>query len=710
MGRIAHTFGLAALAALAGPAAAQDEGADTLELPTLMVTALAAAEQGLTPETSTLGAKIDTPVEFIPQSISIVTQGQLQQRQPQSIDQAVAYVPGVVPSPWGMDSRFPQFLIRGFDVGTYGMFRDSLSQKAIGFSGFNVEPYTLERVEVLRGPSGVLYGETNPGGIVNAVTKRPVWERLRSGFVSYGSFDTVQAGFDVGGPLGQADALAFRLTGFYRDGETSVANSANDRALIAPAVTFEPTDETTVTILANFQRDKTSPAMYLPVAGEDYLGWVGDLPARAWDTLPEGTHFDADVDSIGYVFEHQLTDSVLLRQNFRAAEQRTDYREFYFNGMLTDDDGVVSDDMMNYADFSVKETARTVALDNQVEYAFSLGQVRNVLLLGADYYRARADSRNGWDASYAIPIVDPDFDFARPAPEIYQDGVQNIEQFGLYFHNQARITDRLLASFGLRQAWVKNTFDDNLYGGAMDDRQDDDKLVGDIGFVYELPNGLLPYASYSTGFITNVGTDFYGNMQEPTEAEQYEIGARYRPQGFDALFSAALYQITKTNVLTVDPAHAGYWVQTGEVRHRGLELEADVTLAEGLSAVASYSYIHAEITSSNDGDEGNVPAMVPEHSGAIWANYDVLGGALQGLSFGAGLRYVGSSYGDTSNARKTPARTTIDAALRYARGAIEGAVNVTNLFDKEYYAICYAGGGCTRGEERVVQAMLSFNF
>lgn len=705
MGTTGLALRLSALVALSASAAAAQE---TLELPTLMVTGLAAGEAGLVPERTSLGAKIDTPIEFIPQSVSIVTQDALQQRQPQTLEEAVAYAPGIVASPWGMDNRFSQFLIRGFDVGPYGVFRDGLGQRVIGFSGFNIEPYTLERIEVLRGPNGVLYGETNPGGIVNAVTKRPVWEPLREAFLSYGSFDTVEGGFDVGGPIGDAGTLAYRLTGFYRDGETSLENSYDDRKLIAPAVTWEPTDATSLTILANFQRDKTSPAMFLPIAGEDYPGFVGDLPDWAWDTLPDGSHFDADVDSIGYVFSHEVSDTITLQQNFRYMEQRTDYREFYFNGMLTDEDGVQSDDTMSYADFTVKETSTIVALDNRVEYAFALGQVQNTLLIGADYYRSEADSKNGYDDSYTVSILDPVFDFARPDPGIYYDGVQEVEQFGLYFHDQAQITDRLLASFGLRQTWVRNSFDDDLWGD--DSRQDDTKLTGDIGFVYELPNGVLPYASYSTGFVTNVGADFFGELQEPTEAEQYEVGARFRPLDYNALFSVALFQITKTNVLTIDPDHSGFWVQTGEVRHRGLEIEADVTLADGLSAVAAYTYIDAEITESNDGDKGNRPALAPEHAASIWANYEVQADRLEGLSFGAGVRYVGSSYGDTTNTRGVPGYTTVDAAVRYARGAIEGSVNATNLFDKDYYAICYGGGGCTRAAPRTVQAMLTARF
>lgn len=694
---VAATAGASLGMSLGTPAAAQD----TLELPTLMVEGIAAGESGLVPERTSLGAKIDTPVEFVPQSISIVTGEALEQRRPQTLEQSIAYVPGIVPSPWGMDARFSNFLIRGFDVGTYGIFRDGLGQRVIGFSGFNIEPYTLERVEVLRGPNGVLYGETNPGGIVNAITKRPTFDPLRSGFVSYGSFDTVEAGFDVGGPLGADGTLAYRLTGFYRDGATSMDNSVDDRALIAPALTWQPDDRTSFTLLTNFQRDRNTPAVYLPIAGVEYPDGPDSLPGWAWDTAPEGNHFDADIDSVGYVFDHQLTDAVEFHQNFRFMEQRTNYREIYFNGMA-------DDATMTYADFSVDETATITALDNQLEMAFDLGQVRHTLLVGLDFYRSRADSRNGYDDSYRIPVANPDFDFARPDPAVYEDGVQVIEQAGLYFHDQAQVTDRLLASFGLRQAWVRNTFNDQLYGD--DSNQRDSKLVGDVGFVYELPNGLLPYASYSTGFVTNVGSDFDGNLHKPTEAEQYEVGVRYRPQSFDALFTAALFQITKTNVLTVDPDNIGFWVQTGEVRHRGLELDADVNLTDGLSAVAAYTYIDAEITSSNDGDVGNIPALVPENAFSVWANYEVQSGTLAGVSLGGGVRYVGDSYGDTSNARETPAYTTVDAALRYTRGGIEGAINATNLFDEDYYAICYAGGGCTRGAPRTILATLTFQF
>lgn len=704
MRRLLLSTAMPAILVLAAAARAQEadpsaDGGEGIVLPTLNIDA--AADDGMVPLSSAIATKTDTPIERIPQAVSVITQESLEQRRPQNLEAAVSFAPGVVPAPWGQDARFPEFLIRGFDIGTYGVYRDGLPQKVIGFSGFAMEPWSLEGIDVLKGPNAVLYGETDPGGIVNATTKRPTFDPLRAGFLTYGPFDTWQAGIDIGGPLGEDGKLAYRLTGLTRDGETGLANSYNDRQLVAPALTWRPDDATEITVLGNWQKDKTTPALSLPVAGEDYPADAGALPDWMWHTNPNQSYYKADITSAGYLFSHEFTPAVTVRQQARVARQETDYREFYFNGMSSDTE-------MSYADFTVNETAKTAAIDTQAQIDFDVAGRPNTLLLGIDYSRMEVDTAQGLDDSYTIPIADPDVSFDRPRPAIYYDGVETVEQYGLYAHNQISLTDRLFASFGLRQTWVENRFDDHI--GSDDSSQDDQKLVWDVGATYDLDHGVTPYASYATGFVVNTGAEFDGSLFQPTEAEQYELGVRWRPDSFNALFSAALYQIDKTNVLTTDPDNNGYWVQTGEVRHRGLELEADVSLAEGLSAVAGYSYIDAKITSSNDGDEGNRPALVPEHEASLWANYAVQGGRLLGLSTGAGVRYVGSSYGDSTNARETPAYTVFDAALRYQRGAIEGALNVTNLFDKQYYAICRPGGGCALGDERQVQLTVSFDF
>ncbi|SON56667.1 Ferric hydroxamate uptake [Hartmannibacter diazotrophicus] len=657
---------------------------------------------GYTAKKTTTGSKTATDIKDIPQSVSIVTRQQMDDRQPAQLEDAIAYSSGVISSNWGVDDRFDQFMIRGFDIGTYGIYRDGLSQKSINFSGFKIEPYGLERVEVLKGPVGVLYGENDAGGMVNAITKRPTFDRFAEGFASYGSFNTYEAGFDVGGSLNAANEMAFRLTGLYRDGETEIDGSENDRAFIAPAFTWKPDENTSLTILANYQSDKLTPNSFLPKAGLDFDASYGALPKSFQYSQSDFNKFDADHGSIGYQFEHSFNENWAVRQNLRFAAESTDYKQLYFDGMA---DATT----MNYTAFTVDETATIFNVDNQLEWKHDFGPVQNTLLAGLDYSRYTVDGKNGWATGYSISILDPNYDFDVSDPAIYLDRKQTIDRVGLYAQTQAKILDHWNLTAGLRQSWVRNENDDHLYAG--DSSQNDNALTKMIGLGYDFDNGITPYVGYSESFTTNTGAAYSGALFDPSKAHQYEVGVKYRPDGFNGFFTAALFDITKTNVLTSDPDHIFYQVQTGEVNHRGLELEANFDLMAGLSATTSYTYIDAEITKSNDGDQGNRPSMVPEHSAALWLNYKVQSGLLEGLSAGAGVRYVGSSYGDSANTIKVSDYAVVDAALRYSYdGKYEASLNVTNLLDNEYDATCYSGSGCIAGEGRVFTGKLTVKF
>lgn len=703
---------MAALLATASPGMGQEKTAEsTLQLSPITVDGGALSQIGpdigYVAQNTTTGSKTDTPIDFIPQSVSVITEREMADRNVRQIEGALGYAAGVTPSIWGTDERFDAFLIRGFDVGPYGMYRDGLSQKVIGFSGFRVEPYGAQRVEVLRGPSGTLYGEGNPGGMVNVITKRPQFETFREAAVTYGSFDTQEAKFDLTGPLGEGRTLAYRLTGLMRDGNGQLKNAPNDRAFIAPALTWQPDDATTLTILANYQDDRMSPAFNVPIAGVDFDADQGPLPGWFSKTMPPWAKFDAKITSVGYLFSHEFNENWTVRQNLRYSRQKTDYRDFYFAGMY-------DPATMNFAAFTVDETATALTADNQAQYDFDLGGTQNTLLLGADYNLYTVEGTNRYDdgasnPDFRIPLANPSYDsidFTDIA--LMQDGKQTVEQIGLYLQNQTQIGQRTHVTLGLRQAWVDNRFDDHT--GDADTAQKDDKLIWNAGVNYALDNGLTPYVGYSTGFVPNLGTNADGSLYKPSEAEQFEIGAKYRPIGFDGLFTVALFNITNTNVLTTDPENTNFSVQTGEVRHRGLELEGNLDLGAGLSAVAAYTYIDAEITASNDGDKGNRPSLVPENQVSLWANYTLPEGPMDGLSFGAGLRYVGQTYGDSANTLSVPGYTVADAAIRYTRGRLEGSLNASNLFDNSYFATCYAGAGCFAGDERVVQATLTARF
>ncbi|WP_189587911.1 TonB-dependent siderophore receptor [Mesorhizobium sp. M3A.F.Ca.ET.201.01.1.1] len=683
------------------PAAAQDNAAELSPINIEGQTdSPIGPDEGYIAKNTTTGSKTDTPLKEIPQSVSVVTRKQLDDRQPAQLEDTLSYLAGVTSSPWGVDNRFDQCLIRGFDICTAVIYRDGLPQKVIDFSGFKIEPYGLERVEVLKGPASVLYGENEAGGMVNAVSKRPTDKPIYDGFLSYGSFDTVEAGLDVGGPIDDAGVWSYRLTGLVRNGSTETDYSRNDRVFVAPALTWQPDAQTSLTILANYQWDRLAPNAFLPVAGQDYPAEHGKLPRSFFTGSPDFDRFDANHGSIGYQFSHEFNENWTVRQNLRYSHEDTDYRQLYYSGM-------VDDRTMARTAFTVDETASIFSVDNQAEYQQSFGEVENKLLVGLDYNRFSVDGQNGYGAGPDLDILNPDYTTSISNPPIYLDRAQTIGQAGLYAQNQAKVADHWLLTLGGRQSWVDNSYVDHL-NSAGDSRQKDHAFTSNVGIGYLFDNGLTPYASYAESFTTNVGQTKSGEAFRPSLGKQYEVGVKYEPSFFPGFITASLFDLRKTNVVTY--AGGPFQVQTGEVRHRGLEIEANADLVSGLSMTAAYTYLDAEIISDAPEVIGNRPSLVPEHQASIWANYEIGAGRLEGLSFGAGVRYIGASFGDNANTIDVPGYTLVDAALRYKKNGWQAALNVSNLLDKTYYSTCYPGAGCIYGEGRTVKGSLSMKF
>lgn len=660
---------------------------------------------GYAATTTATGVKSGVPVTEVPQANSSVTAQELADRDPVQIEDALAYVPGVIASPWGVDDRYDQFIIRGFDLGTSGIYRDGLLNKAMNFTGFKIDPFMVQRIDVLKGPSSVLYGSNDAAGMVNIITKRPVFENFTEARASYGSYNTAEVGLDTGGS--NADqTLAWRLTALSREGANEMKNSQDDRDLLALGLTWAPTDRTSITLLGHWQRDNLTANSFSPVAGEDYDAALGALPRSFTNMQHPWNRFATEQASIGWQAEHEFSDSLTLRQNFRFARQSTDYKHLYFNGMILPD-YTPSDDSMNFAAFAVDEVGRTAALDTQLDYRSTLAGAENILTLGVDLSRREVRGTMGWDNSYQVDIADPSYDFTVTEPGIYQDQTSTVVEKGLYVQDHLRFANGVTLTAGLRRSWLEDSVDNHLAGTSTS--QKDNATTGMIGSTWDLGNGFVPYASYAESFTVNIGSTFDGEQFDPTEGKQVELGLRYLPDGTPLQFAAALFDITKTNVITSDPAHAGFSVQTGEVRHRGLELEARGQLTEQLSLVAGYTYLDAKITRSNDGDAGNRTPMVPHHQASLWADY-AFAGAAEGLSLGGGLRYVGKTWGDAANTRRVDSYLLADMTLRYEWDGYSTSFGVTNLFDKEYAATCDASVGCILGEGREMTLSLAKRF
>ncbi len=655
----------------------------------------------LAPATET-GVKAGAPLSEVPQSISVVTTTELEARQPRQVEDAIKYTAGINASTWGTDDRFDQFAIRGFDLGTQAMYRDGLPQKSISFTAFTTDPYMIERIDVLRGPAGVLYGANDAGGMVNLVTKRPTFDRLAEGKLGYDSTGTAQAGFDWSDTINTSGTVAARLTGLVRNGKTGIENSANDRSFLAGGLTWSPTDDTALTFLGHIQRDSLTPLIMYPQAGVDYDTAWGRMPADWPYKQSDYNRFKTSQESVGWEFTHKFSEGLTFNQRARFAHQTTDYRQFDYSH--ADATG------LHYYPFRMDESARTAGVDTFLEWKHGFAGGENSLILGAEYQRRSLRESVYMDGvTTLVPYGSAGLNVAVTDPPLSAMDRQTYTERGIYLQNHLKLDSGTALTFGLRRAWLKDEARDLLAGtGSM---QKNSATTGMVGVTHEFANGLTPYLSYTQGFIQNVGTTLAGNVLDPSESKQWEAGLRFQPVD-GLLLSGAVFDLRKTNVKDYDlndPTWSSF-TQAGEIRSRGVELEARGRLTARLQGMVSFTYLNSKITKSTDASLiGNRNAMAPQRQASLWLDYDA-GALLPGLTIGGGLRYVSDAYATQANLRKTPGYTLADLSVRYKAESFALDLGVTNLFGRDYDGVCYDGYACAKGEGRIVTLTLNKSF
>jgi iron complex outermembrane receptor protein len=360
----------------------------------------------------------------------------------------------------------------------------------------------------------------------------------------------------------------------------------------------------------------------------------------------------------------------------------------------------------------------TFAVDNQLQADFTTGSIRHILLSGVDYswqdadvtfYRNFGPTLNVFNPVYGQPVTTPG-----PTNGLTQaDYNQTIEQLGAYVQDQIHFDDHWLLTLGGRHDRVRNDFDNNI-PNSQSTNQKDDAFTGRVGLTYVTDFGLAPYISYAESFAPNSGVSSQGSTFDPSEAEQWEVGVKYQPHD-DLLLTLAAYDLTKTNILTAERnssgATTGFNVAEGEQRSRGIEAEARLKLGEHWDILGSYTYTKAQITRSNDGNQGNRPANVPEHMASAWVNYNFSDGSLRGLTLGAGARYVGSMYGNNANTFGADSYTLFDASASYKlTPQVTLAVYAQNLLNEDYTATCDAATSCYPGLERNLMTSVKYSW
>jgi iron complex outermembrane receptor protein len=699
---------------------------------------------------SATGTKTGTPLIETPQSISVIPRDQIEQQGAVSISDALHYTPGVIvdvrPS-----SRYDIVNIRGLgNLQSFVHFQDGLKlQRGMNFDVPVTDPYLLERIEVFKGPASVLYGQVGVGGLVNLVSKKPTNDPFGEIAVQYGTNGHKQVGFDFGGPLDREGQLSYRLTGLARESGTDIYGVDEERFAIAPSITWRPTTATTLTILASYLNDpKSSYSVAVPAIGSA-------LPNGAFPRIPHYFNpgdpaydtFKREQAQVGYLFEHRFDDVWTVRQNFRYMSLDTTFAALQTSGPATPT-GTTS--ITRNKSLTIN-SVDTFAVDNQAEAKFVSGGVKHTFLFGLDYQYSSADGElSGGGTGAAAPAIDylnPVYGLTIARPAIATLNSAESSQLGIYAQDQIKIGN-LSAVIGGRYDWASYDFDTRSVAGVVGTGADidDKKFTWRAGLLYQFDNGIAPYVSYATSFepVQGVAVDASGNPFKPTTGEQYEVGIKYQPVGVNALFTVALFDVRLQDVLTpsgvsAPPCPTGCQVQTGEVRTRGIELEARASLNRSLDIVAGYTYLDSEVTKSSRvfpqpggapaiDEVGKRPTAVPQHMASLWAFYTFHEGSLAGLGFGGGVRYFGETYGNLINTWTVDSHFLVDAAVSYDFGVLspqfrgfKAQVNATNLFDEEYLASCgpFGGGlpattgtnsGCHYGAGRTVLATFKYQW
>lgn len=670
-GLMAALLGCTALAAVQPLAGHAQDGSIMLDTVTLE------AGQGDNDATSIVatrtsaGGRMDNDVLDTAASVSVITEKEIQQRNAQSVEQVLQYSAGVSTDFYGSDDRFDFFKIRGFDAYTY---RDGLPMGS-AFGNVREEPFAFSRVEVLKGADSSSFGVSDPGGMVNYVTKTPKQERFGEAYISGGSNDLAEIGLDMGDKLTSDGTLSYRFTAKVRDAEKEYAYSRDDEKFLMGGLTWAPSDATSLTVVLDYLKLDSVPG-----SGGQPVG--ADLDRDTFLGEPDFNYRGTERTTLSMMFDHDFGGGLSFGANARYSDAKTDFGYAYVAGTVSEADTIAS----RYY-FANESHTKDLVADARLKYDTSFGSTKSRTVAGVAYTDTKSDSAT-WFApaaniNWSNPVYSGGLDLSALDP--YADTRTKNSTKAIYLQQELTFSDRFIATLGLRNDWLD--LEEHDRRSDTTDSAELSETTSRLALVYKITPELSTYASYAESVVpASLGV-------EPEEGEQLEFGVKYRPAGSNTLLTASIYDLNKKNITRTDPI-TNLPSTIGEVRVRGLDLEAKAELVSGLSLTASYSFLDSEILENGtSAGKGNRMPFVSEHQASVWMNYEKPATETLGaMNFGLGARYTGDYYFDNANTQSTSGNVVFDAAYSYqVQENTEMALNVSNLFDDKH--IAYGGFG-----------------
>lgn len=660
--------------------------------------------QGFQTAVSNAASRNDMAWKETPHSVSSLTRDRIDAIGASTGTDALRYTPGAFTGLVGAATRYDYISLRGFNENsTDNLIFDGMKvlSDSSTFSSIQIDPFALERIDVFRGPSSVLFGRSSPGGLVSYTSKRPQQAPYHEITAGIGNRQQTHLGFDFSGPIDKDARASYRILGITRNSETQFNHARSERYTIAPSLNFKLGDNTRLLLQGYFQKD--------PSAGF-HSGFPADATINSdhngrrisprFSDDDEGAKFSRTLSMLGYQLEHDFSPNLTFRNAFRLTNLKTDLAQVYGYGWL-------DENQLNRYYSGGHEELEAYQFDTSLTARFHTGAVSHELTAGFDYQHRNAYGQ--WDSGMANPIDAFDPVYGNPGVQIYgyEPFDRTLEQFGIYLQDTIRY-DRLSALFSVRHDTV-DIKNENSLANTLSTYKGN-KTTFRAGLSYAFDNGVSPYFSYSESFNPNGYTDINGQVLPPTQAKQYEIGVKYQPTD-NIMLSAALYDLKQKNVAARFSSATSYFVPLGVVRSRGLELEANANITDNLTVMASYTLNNMKLLKGDN--EGNRPFQAPKQMATLWGRYAFN----SGLALSAGVRYTGKSWADNENTVEVPAYTLLDLGAEYDLGRLnanlKGAsvrLNVNNVTNKTYVASCATVNYCYFGEKRNVKATFSYKW
>jgi iron complex outermembrane receptor protein len=639
--------------------------------------------------------KMPLPLQDLPQSVGIVNSVVLQSQQIVRIGDAAHDVSGVErdASPLGDEGNV--VTIRGITLDPFNnYYRDGFRYEGDA----PVEIADVEQVEILKGPASIIYGGSEPGGVVNLVTKRPVHELTGSVTLVADRFLDYRPQVDVSIPL--STRLFFRLNALYGHSDGFRDFNHSTREFFAPQLEWDATDRTTVTLEGEYLHDASVTDYGIPAVGNR----PASIPIRTFLGEP-WNEADFHGQRIGADVTHRIGDNWNLRNGFRAAWHTWDYSDVYPVGLKPDNR-------------TLERQIETVGFpsqsyDNQTDLTgtFLTGRIRHTLLIGFEGDVQLIQEEGTLQDYTPVDILAPIYGPQPPASVFSPTAAgyfdvqvrENFTAFGAYIQDQIGIGQRVAVSVGARVEDSRRSYADRTLGTDTSNR--DVATSPRAGVVFHPTDRLSLFATFSTSFSPTVATNLNatGKPFEPERGRQLEGGVKSALLSGRLALTAAAYTVTVTNVLTLDPSNPLFSVQSGQQRSAGLEFDVAGKITPFWNILANYTFNQAEVVRDTTFAVGNLLANAPRHGANLWTVYR-LEGALEGLSVGAGVTARGERAGELTNSYFLPAYARADASVAYAFGAETHAakrytlqLNLLNITNTRYYeagrtiAIVYPG-------------------